>query len=74
MMPGEYRPRQVIKATIAAVAAISLTAWFGRVVAVLNDLLAFAMRTANTAQPSHLTNHFIAPGIVDQSMNRDGHP
>ena len=52
MMPSKNSTREIIKTTITIAAAISLAANFVRVVSVLDDMFALAVRTTNTLRPS----------------------
>jgi hypothetical protein len=52
MVPCENRHRQIIKTTIALMAEIPLAADFGCIVSVLDDLLAFTVRTADALGPA----------------------
>ncbi len=74
MMSREDGAGKIIETTITITATISLATNFGRVVAILDDLTACAMRAANTLRPSQLTHHFIAFRIVDQPPNSNSHP
>jgi hypothetical protein len=65
---------KIIETTITITATIPLAANFARVVAILDDLTACAMRAANSLRPSQLTHHFIAFRIIDQPSNRNSHP
>ncbi len=74
MMPCKDGARKIIEATITVAATISLATNLGRVVAILDNLTALAMRAANALRPSQLTHHFIAFRIVDQPSNSNSHP
>jgi hypothetical protein len=52
MMPCENSIGQVVETTITITAAISLATDFGCVVSVLDDMLAFAVRTTNAIRPA----------------------
>jgi hypothetical protein len=52
MVPGKNGLGQIVKATIAIAAEITLATDFRRVVAVLHDLLTFTVRTTNAIGPA----------------------
>ena len=65
---------KIIETAITITATISLATNLVRVVAILDDLTACAMRAANALRPSQLTHRFIAFRIVGQPPNRNRHP
>ena len=74
MVPRENGVGQIIKTTVTFAAAISLATRFGRIVPVLDDLTAIAMRTTNTLRPAQIAYHLITLCIVNQAVNCNGHP
>jgi hypothetical protein len=65
MMSGENGPRQVIEATIACLAQVSLPVSLAIVMTVADHCCATAVKADNTFWPSQLTNDFITLRLVE---------
>ena len=72
-MTGKDSAGEVIEGTIAHSAEVSLPVGLGVIVSVFDDFGGVAVRTFDTVFPSKVSNHFVALGIVDQSVNVHSH-
>ena len=73
MVSGEDCAGEVIEGAVAHSAEVSLPFGWGFVVSVFDDVGGVAVRTFDTFFPTQVSNHFVALGIVDQSLKGDSH-
>jgi predicted RNA-binding Zn-ribbon protein involved in translation (DUF1610 family) len=73
MMPGKHSAGQVIEETMAHVAKVSLSVGLGFIASIFDDFGSVAVGAFDSVFPSKVPNHFVAFGIVDQSVNVQTH-
>jgi hypothetical protein len=65
MMSGKNGSRQVVEATLACIAQVSLSATRTIIMAIPNHSSATAVKADNAVRPAELTNDFIALRFVE---------
>jgi hypothetical protein len=66
MMSGKNGSRQIIKAVLACLAQVSLSASFAIIMTIADHTSVTAVKADNAIRPSRLTNDFIALRFVEQ--------
>jgi len=73
MMTSKDRAGEVVEGAIAHATEVSLSVRLGGIVSVFDDFGGVAVRTFDVVFPTKVSNHFVALGIVDQSVNVQSH-
>ena len=69
MMTGKDGAGEIVEGAIAHSAEVSLPVGLGGVMSAFDDFGGVAVRTFDLVFPTKVSNHFVALGIVDQSVN-----
>ena len=73
MVSGEDGAGEVVKGAVAHSAEVSLSVGLAVIVSVFDNFGGVAVRTFDFVFPSKVSNHFIALGIINQSVNVQSH-